>query len=342
MALDQLQKDIKAGKIYPVYLFHGEESYLIDEAAHYIEEHLLQEHEKAFDQQILYGLDADARFIVEQLMLFPLLASRRLVIVREAQQLDNLKDLETYVSRPAPSSVLVLCHKGKSMDKRTKLFDAIKQKGYILAADRMKEKEVLAWLIQTASSLHIKLDAQAAGLMVELIGDEVSKLFPELQKLAISHSNIKPVLPADILDLVGMSREYNVFELQNALEAGDAQKTIRIASRMSEQKGYSIIPLIALLGGFYSRLLAVKSLGNAGDAAIAEAIGNKSPWLINKSKDAARRYSLEDIERSIAWLHIYDMKSKGWSNPGADDRALTIELLDHLLFPGKMPEFTEN
>ena len=103
---------------------------------------------------------------------------------------------------------------------------------------------------------------------------------------------------------------------------------MRIASRMADQKGYSIIPLIALLGGFYSRILAVKSLGNAGDAAIAEAIGNKSPWLINKSKDAARRYSLEDIERSIAWLHIYDMKSKGWSNESADDRALTIELLD--------------
>jgi DNA polymerase-3 subunit delta len=287
-------------------------------------------------------MDCDARFIVEQLMLFPLLAPRRVVFVREAQQMDDLKELEGYVSRPAPSSILVLCHKGKSLDKRTKLYDAIKQKGYILSADRMKDKEVQLWLIETANSLHLKLDPQAADLMTELIGDEVSKLFPELQKLAISHSNVKPVLPADILDLVGVSREYNVFELQNALESGDVGKTMRIGALMAEQKGYSIIPVIALLSGFYSRMRAIKSLGNAGDAAIGEAIGNKSPWLINKSKEAARRYTLEDIERCIGWLHVYDMKSKGWSNPNADDRALTIEMLDHLLFPGKEAVFNDN
>ncbi|HXR80787.1 MAG TPA: DNA polymerase III subunit delta [Saprospiraceae bacterium] len=341
MAIGQLQKDIKAGKIYPLYLLHGEESYLIDEAAEFLEAHLLQENEKAFDQQILYGMDMNVRFVIEQLMLFPLLAPRRVVFVREAQQLEDLKDLETYASRPAPSSVLILCHKGKSLDKRWKLYDAIKQKGFILAADRMKDKEVQSWLMDTASTLHIKLDPEAANLMIELIGIEISHLYPELKKLAISHSNIKPVLPADIIDLVGMSREYNAFELKNALESGDVKKTMQIGARMAEQKGYSIIPLIALLNGFYSGLLIVKSLGNASDAIIGEAMGNKSPWLIGKTKDAARRYTLENLERCIGWLHIYDMKSKGW-NSSADDYALTVELLDHLLYPGKEPVFNEN
>jgi len=341
MSLSQLQKDIKAGKIYPVYLLHGEESYLIDEAADYLESHLLQEGEKAFDQQILYGMDMNARHVIEQLMLFPLLAQRRVVFVREAQQLEDLKDLETYASRPAPSSVLILCHKGKSLDKRTRLYDAIKSKGFVLAADRMKEKEVQMWLMDTATTLHIKLDPEAAGLMIELIGTEISMLYPELKKLAISHSNIKPVLPADIIDLVGMSREYNVFELKNALEAGDVGLSMKIGALMADQKGYSIIPLIALLNGFYSGLLIVKSLGSASDAAIGEALGNKSPWLISKTKEAARRYTLENLERCISWLHIYDMKSKGWYS-SADDRALTIELLDHLLYPGKVPVFNEN
>jgi DNA polymerase-3 subunit delta len=158
MSLSQLQKDFKAGKIYPVYLLHGEESYLIDEAANYLEEHLLQENEKAFDQQILYGMDVNARNVIEQLMLFPLLAPRRVVIIREAQQIEDLKELEGIASRPAPSSVLVLCHKGKALDKRLKLYDAIKKNGFILAADRMKEKEVQSWLMDTATSLHIKLD----------------------------------------------------------------------------------------------------------------------------------------------------------------------------------------
>ena len=339
MSLSQLQKDFKAGKIYPVYLLHGEESYLIDEAANYLEDHLLQENEKAFDQQILYGMDVNARNVIEQLMLFPLLAQRRVVFIREAQQLEDLKELEGYASRPAPSSVLVLCHKGKSLDKRLKLYDAIKKNGFILAADRMKEKEVQAWLMDTATSLHIKLDPEAANLMIELIGMEISQLYPELQKLAISHSNIKPVMPGDIIDLVGMSREYNVFELKNALEAGDIVKTMQIGARIAEQKGYSLIPLIALLNGFYSGLLVVKSLGNAGDAAIGEALGNKSPWVISKTKDAARRYSLENIEQCIRWLHIYDMKAKGWYSSN-DDYALTIELLDHLLYPAKLPAFS--
>ncbi len=341
MSLSQLQKDIKAGNIYPVYLLHGEESYLIDEAAELLESHLLEDNEKAFDQQILYGMDINARYVIEQLMLFPLLASRRVVLIREAQQLEDLKELDNYASRPAPSSVLILCHKGKSLDKRTRLYDAIKQKGFILAADRMKEKEVLIWLMNTAAALYIKLDHEAANLMIELIGTEISQLYPELKKLAISHSNIKPVMPADIIDLVGMSREYNVFELKNALEAGDVVKTIKVGARMAEQKGYNLIPLIALLNGYYSSLLIVKSLGNASDAVIGEALGNKSSWLIGKTKDTARRYSQENLERCIAWLHEYDMKAKGWYS-GADDRALTIELLDHLLYPGQAPVFNEH
>jgi DNA polymerase-3 subunit delta len=221
------------------------------------------------------------------------------------------------------------------------LFDAIKKNGFILAADKLKDKELLSWLIDAATTLHIKLDPEAANLMIELIGLEISQLYPELKKLAITHSNIKPVMPNDIIDLIGMSREYNVFELKNALESGDVKKTIQIGARMAEQKGYSLIPLIALLNGFYSGLLIVKSLGNASDAVIGEAINNKSSWLIAKTKDAARRYSLENLERCIGWLHIYDMKAKGW-NSSADDYALTIELLDHLLYPGKEPVFNEN
>lgn len=333
MSLEQLQKDVKAGKIHPVYLFHGEESLLIDQAASFLEEHLLQEHEKAFDQQILYGMDINVRHLFEQLMLFPLLAPRRVVFVREAQQMDDLKDLEAYVQKPAPSSVLVLSHKGKSLDKRLKLYDAIKQKGFIIAADHLKGKEVMPWLIKTASSLQVRLDPDAAAAMIELIGEEMSLLYPELKKLSVSHGDGKAVTVTDILDLVGMSREYNVLELQNALETGNVAMIMRIGSRMAEQKGYSIIPLIALLNGFYSRLYATKSLGNATDAAIGEAIGNKSPFLINKNKDLARKYSLEHIEQCIGWLHTYDMKSKGWEYTGGDDRALTIELLDHLLFP---------
>ena len=259
MSLDQLKKDLKAGTIYPVYLLHGEESYLIDEAESLLEAHLLQEHEKAFDQQILYGMECNARYIIEQLQLFPMLASRRVVFVREAQQMEEIKELESYVSRNIPSSVLILCYKGKSMDKRLKVYESIKKKGFILAADHLKEKDVLPWLMKTAGELKLKLEPDAGEAMIELIGEEISLLFPEMKKLAVTHAGGMAISKTDILDLSGLSREYNEFELQNALESGHILKTMRIGTRMAEQKGYSIIPLIALLAGFYTRIYALKS-----------------------------------------------------------------------------------
>lgn len=253
--------------------------------------------------------------------------------------MEDLKELEPYFNRPAPGSILVVCHKGKAMDKRLKAYDAIKKNGFIYAAEKLKDKDVLPWLMKAAAELKLKIDADAGEAMIELIGEEVSLLHPELQKLAINHAGGGAISKTDILDLIGLSREYNVFELQNALESGNVFKTMRIGTRMAEQKGYSIIPLIALLAGFYSRMYIVKSLGNATDAVIGEAIGNKSTYFINKNKDAARRYSLDTIEKCIGWLHTYDMKSKGWLYSGGDDRALTIELLDRLLFPDQQPVF---
>ena len=342
MSFDQLKRDIKGGLTYPLYLLHGEESYLIDEAADFLERHLLQEHEKPFDQQILYGMDCNARYVIEQLQLFPMLASRRVVFLREAQQLEDIKELESYFSRPAPGSILILCYKGKSMDKRLKAYDAIKKNGFVYAADKLKDKEVLPWLMKAAGDLKLKIDTDAGEAMIELIGEEISLLYPELTKLALNHAGGNAITKTDILDVIGLSREYNVFELQNALESGNVVKTMRIGARMAEQKGYSIIPLIALLAGFYSRVYTIKSLGPTSDNAIGEAIGNKNPFFISRNKEAARKYSLDTIERCLGWLHIYDMKSKGWNYSGADDRALTIELLDRLLFPDNYPVFTEN
>ncbi|HZV68255.1 MAG TPA: DNA polymerase III subunit delta [Saprospiraceae bacterium] len=342
MSIDKLKKEIKSGKFSPVYLLHGEESYLIDEAASFLEQSILQEHEKVFDQQILYGSDVNARYILEQLMQFPMMAPRRLVIVREAQLMDGILELEAFAHKPVPSSILVLCYKGKSLDKRTKLYDGIKKHGFILAADKLKEADILPWVLDTAAEMKMKLDYDAAEAMVELIGNEISVLFPELQKLA---GNVTPgvaITKMEILDLVGLSREYNVFELQNALESGNVIKTMRIGAMIAEQKGYSIIPLIALLAGNYTKMYVIRSMINADDNVIAEAMGLKSPYPVRILRQSAKKYTLETLERCIGWLHVYDMKSKGWNWPHKDDRALTIELLGHLMHPDYVPVFAES
>ena len=341
MSLSQIKKDIKAGKFYPVYLLHGEESYLIDESSAYLEQNILQDHEKVFDQQVLYGSDCDARYIMEQLMLFPMIASRRLVIVREAQQMDDLPALETFALKPVPTSILVLCHKNKNLDKRTKLYDGIKKNGFVLAADKLKESEVLPWLLGSATDLNLKLDHDAAEAMIELIGGEISRLYPELKKLAGIATPGAPVTKIEILDLVGLSRDYNVFELQKALESGDVIRTMKIGSMIAEQKGYSIIPLIALLAGYYTRLYIVRSMLPSDEDSISEAIGIKSMYVVKGYIFAAKKYSPEVLERCIGWLHVYDMKAKGWNFRGGDDRALTIELLGHLMHPDYVPQFTD-
>jgi DNA polymerase-3 subunit delta len=139
-----------------------------------------------------------------------------------------------------------------------------------------------------------------------------------------------------------MSREYNVFELQDAIASGHLVKTMKIALIMAEQKDYSIIPLIAMLAGYYTRLYAVKSLPSADEGALAEAIGIKNPFVVKKHKAAASKYTLSTLERIIGWLHIYDMKSKGWSYRGGDDRALTIELIGKIMRPDEEPAFADS
>ena len=337
MSIQQIHKDIKQGKFYPIYLLHGEENYLIDEAAELLQESVVDEHARSFDQQILYGTDCDARFVMEQLMLFPLLSPKRLVIIREAQLMADIKELEPYASRPAPCSILVICYKGKSLDKRLKVYDAIKKNGFILAAEPLKEQQVVPWLMQTAKELDIPLQAEAADALVELIGNEISKLYPELKKLKGIHLPDGSVTRNEIIDLVGLSREYNVFELQAALEADDKVKMMKIAMIMSEQKDYSIIMVIATLAAYFTRVYAVKSMPSADDAALGEAIGIRSPFVIRKYKSGASKFSLTQLENIIKWLHIYDMKAKGWSNRNADDRALTIELLSYIMHPDVSP-----
>jgi DNA polymerase-3 subunit delta len=173
------------------------------------------------------------------------------------------------------------------------------------------------------------------------VGGEVSRLYPELKKLQGIHTKSGSVSRIEILELVGMSREYNVFEMQGAIEAGDMIKMMKIAMIMSDQKDYSIIMTVAVLAAYFTRVYAVKSMPSADDNTIMDAIGIKNPYVIKKFKMAAQKYSVITLERIIGWLHVYDMKGKGWTYRGGDDRALTIELLGHLMHPDHEPVFAE-
>jgi DNA polymerase-3 subunit delta len=334
MDLESLKRDLKAGHVAPIYLLHGEERYFIEAAEALLEETIMPG-EAAFDKFIAYGNEVTRMGLLDQLHGLPFIEPRRLVMLREAQLMDGEEfyKLESYVGRPAPSSVFVIAFKGKKVDKRRKFVDALRKAGgFILESDKLGDKEILPWLEQAAKGLGLRLAQGAPEAMVELIGKEVSLLYPELVKLAGAFGRDKTVAVPDILDLVGMSREYNAFELKNAIEGGDRAKAMKIGTRMAEQKGYSIIPVIALLIGYYANLYTVRSLGKASAEEVGEAIGNKNAFIVRRTMEQATRYTPDRLERCLAWLHEYDMKSKGWENPGRDDKSLTIELLDKLLY----------
>lgn len=334
MDLEGLKRDLAAGQIAPVYLLHGEERFFIEAAEDILEQAILPG-ESPFDKVIAYGNEVTRSGLLDQLHGLPFIESRRLVILREAQLMDTEEfyHLESYVGRPAPTSVLVISFKGKKVDKRRKFADQLKKGGgVLLESERLADREITPWIEKTAAGLGVKLATGAADAMVELIGKEVSLLYPELVKLGGAIGRERPVKVQDILDLVGMSREYNSFELKQAIENGNKVRAMKIGTRMAEQKGYSIIPVIALLMGYYSNLYAVRSLGNPTADQVGQVIGSKSPFVVKKTIEQAKLYSTERLEACLQWLHEYDMKSKGWKNGGRDDKTLTIELLDKLLY----------
>lgn len=327
-----LKKDVQAGKIYPVYLLQGEERFFIEQAENFLDSHLVDEGARSFDLFKAYGADLTFAQLRDQLTLFPMLGQRRAVLVREAQAMDEFYQLESYVARPIPSTVLVLSFKGKKVDKRKKFFQLVKDHGWVLEADKLDDKQITPWLLKTAAELDIRFADGAPEALIDLIGKEVSLLYPELVKLQLAFPEKSAIQINDILDFVGMSREYNVFELKNAMDSGQREKAMKIGAHMADQKGYSIIPFIALLAGHFANLYAIRSLGNPTADQVGQVLGNKSPYVVKLNIDQAKRYSIERLEFIIGQLHDYDMKSKGWKNPGRDDKSLTIELLDKIMF----------
>lgn len=332
MDIATLKKDIQSEKYYPVYLLHGEERFFIEQAETLLEANLIEENAKSFDQFKVYGADVTFAQIRDQLTMFPMLGPRRAVFIREAQTMDEFYQLESYVARPIPSTVLVLSFKGKKVDKRKKFYQLVKDNGWVLESEKLDDKQIMPWLQKTASELNLRFADGAPEALVDLLGKEVSLLYPELIKLQLAFPEGTSIQINDILDFVGMSREYNVFELKNAMDAGQREKAMKIGAFMAEQKGYSIIPFIALLAGHYSNLYAIRSLGSPTADQVGQVTGNKSPYVIKLNMEQAKKYSLERLEYIISQLHEYDMKSKGWNNPGRDDRMLTIELLDKILY----------
>lgn len=324
-------REIKSGDFQAVYMLHGEEPYFIDEISDAIEKYALQEHERDFNQSIVYGKDTDLPSLLNELKSYPLMAERRLVILREAQEFKQLEGLEAYVESPCLSTVFVICHKYKTIDARKKIMKSIGKRVLIFKSDKVRDYQLGDWIQNQVKQLGFGITSKANMLLVESIGNDLGRIVNELNKLAIFIEKGSTITDVQIEENIGISKDYNSYELTNAIRDRDILKALKIVSYFeSNPKAANLIIIIPNLFKFFSQLMRIHFLPNKSREAIAQAIG-VPPFVAGELTNAKNNFNPKMIATNIALLHEYDLKGKGLGNSSASQGELMSELVFQLL-----------
>lgn len=329
MALEEVKQiitDIKKGTIAPIYFLMGEEPYYIDGITQFIENNLLTEEEKGFNQMILYGRDVSVEDIVSNAKRYPMMAERQVVIVKEAQDLTRtIDDLVSYAENPQPSTVLVICYKYKKLDKRKKLTKLLKQNGVLFESKKLYENQVPDWIRRVMKSKGYTITHKAAQMLTEFLGNDLSKVNNELEKLQLIVKPEDQITPEIVEENIGISKDFNNFELQNAIGARDIKKAFGIVQYFAHNpKSHPLVITIALMYSFFSKLLKYHSLTDKSLAASALGV---SPFFIKDYQTAARNFPMKKISTIITSIREVDMKSKGVGAANLPQGELLKELL---------------
>ncbi|PIF06109.1 MAG: DNA polymerase III subunit delta [Draconibacterium sp.] len=312
MDFNTIINNLKKNIVHPVYLLQGEEPYYIDKISGYIEKHLLADAEKSFNQTVFYGKDASAVNIAENCLRFPMMASRQVIIVKEAQSLPKIELLTSYVEKPMASTVLVLNYKYKSLDKRTKLAKAINKNGVIFTSNRLREYQLPKWIESYLEPKKYSIQPQAAQLLIAFLGNHLDKIANELDKLVIAVKNTNRITPAHIEQNIGISKDFNVLELQNALGEKDVFKANQIINYFAANTSANPIQkTTASLFYYFSKLFKYHLLKDKSERNVSSQLGIH-PYFVKDTIAAAKRYSSTKLYEIIGILREYDMKSKGF------------------------------
>ena len=260
----KIVSDIQSGNIKPIYFLMGEEPYYIDKISEFIEENILSEEEKGFNQMVLYGRDITIEDIVDNAKRFPMMAERQVVVIKEAQDLSRtIENLVPYVDNLQPSTVLVLCYKYKTIDKRKKLYKAIQKVGLIYESKKLYENQIADWIRRVLQGKNYKIEAKATLMLVEFLGTDLSKISNELDKLMVVLPVNTTITPKDIEENIGISKDYNNFELRKAVGEKNVLAVNRIINHFAQnQKANPMVMTISLLNSFFTQLLIFHSLKN--------------------------------------------------------------------------------
>jgi DNA polymerase-3 subunit delta len=308
----------------------GEEPFFIDSITDYLEKRVLSDSEKAFNLMVWYGRDTDIRSIVATARRYPMMASRQVIIIKEAQNLKSLEGIEHYLSAPLNSTILAFAYKHKKIDKRTKPAKFLSERSLLFESDKIREDRVPAWINNYLTSLGYQIDRKAATLLVDFLGNDLGRITNELRKLIL-------VLPSGSLQItsgliernIGISKDFNSFELNRALVSGDVVKANRIIRYYnSNPKNYPIVLTLSSLFFYFAKILLYHGLTDKDTEIVARELGIK-PYFVSEYQQAAKTFDLAKTCQIITWLRQYDLKAKGAS--AASEGDLLKELVYRIL-----------
>ncbi|MBG48361.1 MAG: DNA polymerase III subunit delta [Pseudozobellia sp.] len=324
----QIVKDIKQGTIKPVYFLFGEEPYYIDAISSYIDKNVLSEEEKGFNQMVLYGKDVSIDDIVGNAKRYPMMAERQVVIVKEAQHLSRtIEQLTDYVNQPQPTTVLVICYKYKKLDKRKKLYKAVKSNGVLFESKKLYENQVSDWIIKNLKSKGYGISHKAAVLLTEYLGTDLSRINNELEKLQFVLPAQSEITPQHIETHIGISKDFNNFELKKAIGERNVLKATRIINYFAQNpKDNPLVLTVSLLNTFFTQLLQYHGLTDHSAKNVASAL-RISPFFVGEFQTAARNYPMKKVSNIVAHLREIDLKGKGVGANTVSQADLLKELL---------------
>lgn len=327
MSAEKILNDWKKKLYKPVYWLEGEEDYYIDQVIQFAEHSILPESEASFNLSVFYGKDAVWSDVVNACMRYPMFADKQVVLLKEAQQMKDVDKLESYVENPLSSTIFVIGYKEKTLDKRTKFYKTIQKNGEILSTKKIRDYELGPWITEYIRSKEFTMSPKAIMLLAEHIGADLSRIVNEIEKITVNLGQRKNITEDDIEKYVGVSKEYNAFELQNAVGKKDLAKAIRIIQFYeANPKAAPIQLILPSLYGFFSKLYVFFGMADKSENALRPLFYN-NPFAVKEAMAAAKLYSYAGVEQALLLLHEYNLKSVGVNDSGTSDASLLKELV---------------
>jgi len=329
MSFEQIKKDIQSRRFSPVYLFMGEEPYYIDELTNMLTDTVLPELERDFNQTVLYGMETDVATIITAARSYPMMSDYQLMVVKEAQGLKKIEELESYVKNPLSSTILVLNYKHGTLDKRKKLYAEIDKHGVIFESKKIPDYKMPAFVVSHLSSKGLGIDQKSAQLLTDFLGNDLSKVVNEIDKLILSLPPAQKRITGEMIEQnIGISKDFNNYELLKAVVEKDTFKANQIAVYFERNpKNNPFIVTLSVLFNFFSNLMICYWAKDKSENGIAAELGLRSNYQAKDYASALKRYNAFKSMEIISLLRQYDAKGKGVDNVSTSDGELLRELL---------------